>query len=194
MRLPTVFVVLALSAALALSCATNGAAAREGGGTGTDGPPPGGGGPSDGGPPAAPAATGETASAPTTERTARVAVAEDAYGEAIEVTDPHFVKPTGGLLAGSGDERVKEIRLYKGAHQVFLEVDRVSRIDVEGTVSAGTFTPDLADKGLLRVKVTLDDKQVVTGKVDRDLELRGSLPYGKYRGALSRLRFIVLRA
>ncbi len=175
---------LALAVPAGLSCTMGGAAAREGG-SGDAAPSDDGKGGAQGGGPAKAGGGGSGgggggpggAAAPAKRP---VAVSVDIFGETVEVAEPYFAKPGGGLLAAGGEERLKELRLFRGAHQILIEVERIRSVAVG----------EPADKSLILVRVTLDDGQVVEGKADRDLELRGRLRYGKYRAELARLRSV----
>jgi hypothetical protein len=124
--------------------------------------------------------------APTATASAKVKV-EDIYGEVMTVDEPSFQKPASGFsLGGSGGkgQKLKEVHVWKGAHEILVPVERITRIDVGKP----------CDTDLVEVRLTLAGGEKLEGKVDRDLELHGKVQYGLYRISFERLKSIVFRA
>jgi hypothetical protein len=105
----------------------------------------------------------------------------------MTVDEPSFQKPASGFsLGGSGGkgQKLKEVHVWKGAHEILVPVERITRIDVGKP----------CDTDLVEVRLTLAGGEKLEGKVDRDLELHGKVQYGLYRISFERLKSIVFRA
>jgi len=144
-------------------------------------------------PPAKPAATAPAASAPaastataTTAPSAATADVTDQYGEPMRVEDPSFFKPSSGFSLGGGGKgnKLKEIHVWKGAHEILVPLEKITRIEVGKP----------CDADLVEVRIFLVGDQKLDGKMDRDLELRGKVQFGQYQIKVERLKLVVFRA
>jgi hypothetical protein len=128
--------------------------------------------------------SGTAASRPAAVST--TAQVEDQFGEQMRIEEPSFYRPAAGLSLGGGGKgtKLKELRVWKGAHEIMVPLEKITRIDVIGP----------ADQDLLQVRLTLAGGLKVEGKVERDLELRGRVDYGQYQIKFERVKSVTIRA
>jgi len=134
---------------------------------------------------AAPAAADEPLGTRPVPATASALVV-DQYGETMSVSEPVFYRPAGGFALGSGSKgaKLKEVRVWRGAHEILVALETITRIEVIGP----------SDQDLLQVRLTLAGGKKLEGKVERDLELRGRVEFGQYQIRFERLRAVTIRA
>ncbi len=109
----------------------------------------------------------------------------DQYGETMTVEEPSFWRAASGLSLGGGGKgtKLKEMRVWKGAHEILVPMDRLVKIDVIGA----------AARDLLSVRLTLVGGVKLEAKVERDLELRGRVQYGQHQIKLERVKSVTVR-
>ncbi|MFC1708147.1 hypothetical protein ACFL59_15230 [Planctomycetota bacterium] len=113
----------------------------------------------------------------------RPAVVTDENNVEMRVEDAAIVEPPTGLLAGGSAKRVKDVSVWRGAHQIL--VDPADIVVIE---SSGEY-----DGQLLKVKLQLQNGKKVSGAVNQELELHGKVEFGGYKIKLSRVRRVVFR-
>jgi hypothetical protein len=134
-----------------------------------------------------PAARAEDAPKAAATPSTATAIVEDSFGLTLRVTEPSIYRPSSGLSLGGGGKgaKLKEIRVWYGAHEILVPLERVTKIEV--------FEP--CDQDLLRVRLTLSGggQKQLEGKIERDLELRGRVEAGQYQIKFERVKTVNLR-
>lgn len=113
-----------------------------------------------------------------------VAVVKDEWGVDMEVQDPTFVRPAGGLMTGGKGTKLKELHVWKGAHEILIPLADIVKIEVTGK-NEGDLVP---------VKLALtSDREPFEGKVERDLEIQGKVRQGQYKIRFDRVKSVTMR-
>lgn len=110
----------------------------------------------------------------------------DKFDLELTVDDPSFYRPASGFaLGGSGKgSKVKELHVWKGAHEIIVPLEKIKQIEVH----------EAKDADLIGVRLTLaGGAGTLEGKIERDLELRGRVLYGAYQIRVERAKSITIR-
>jgi hypothetical protein len=125
---------------------------------------------------------GPVASAEDTEEALPDATVTDEFGIEMQVKGAGIYEAASGFLSSGKPKLAKEIRLWKGAHQIVLKLQNIAEI---------TVTDNPTDGDLIELKIKLRGGEAVEGKIERGLELRGELGYGEYKILLGRTKRVV---
>ncbi|MGH7297665.1 MAG: hypothetical protein ACRELB_22195 [Polyangiaceae bacterium] len=106
----------------------------------------------------------------------------DQDGITMTVMDPTLVRPSTGLFGGGKGEKVKELTVWKGAHQIIIALADIAKIEVTGK----------ADRDFIPVRVSLRNGDALDGKVESALELHGTLRDGQYQIVFDKVKTITL--
>ncbi len=119
---------------------------------------------------------------PPEERMPASAVVLDEFGLVETVEEPAFHGGGGGMMGGGASKAMRELVVWRGAHNILVDLRRLERVDVLG--------PTDRDLLLVRLRFAGDDEVPLEGKVERSIELRGKVHHGGYKIVLERVKSI----
>lgn len=120
----------------------------------------------------------------------------DEFDIEVRVTNLAFFEPEGGFLSTGKGKRLKELRLWNGAHQILVDPAEIAAVAVHEDAPA-ELEPDSeseTDADLIWVTVELRSGDRQKGKVERTLELRGEVALGRYVIQVDRVKRVVFDA
>jgi len=107
----------------------------------------------------------------------------DRFDIELRVDDLRFYEVSSGFLSSGRGKALKELRLWHGAHEIWVDVKRLRRVDV--------FLDEVDKKNdLVWIRVTLKDGTKSKAKVERTLEVRGKVHLGRYKIRIDRVKRI----